>query len=226
MTPSMKIAHNGGVHWQVIGSGTMKRRRLALALLLLLFPLACGAASVRQLSVAELLAASEFVFEGRVVGRRAAVAETGKAIHTYVSFEVTDLIKGPVNTRTLELRFLGGRLGRRALVVSEMAAPGVGEQGIYFVERLSGEQVHPLTGWDQGRFPIQRDGLSGRRFVATGAGEPVFGLALDPALKGRGLSRGVAAGVETDMPDGVSAPLSPFLFKQLLRRGVEHGGQR
>ncbi len=204
----------------------MKWRRLVLVQFLLLVPLVCGAASVRQLSVSELLARSEFVFEGRVVGRRVVVAETGKAIHTYVSFEVTDHIKGAAETRTLELRFLGGRLGRRALVVSDMAAPGVGEEGIYFVERLSGEQVHPLAGWDQGRFPIQRDGLSGRRFVATGKGEPVFGLSLDPALEGRGLSRGVAAGVQTKTPDGISAPLSPSRFKQFLRRDLEQGGRR
>ena len=203
----------------------MKTRLFLLALLLLL-PLVCGAASVRQLSVAQLLAGSELVFEGRVVGQRVARAGTGKAIHTYVSFEVTDLIKGAAATRTLELRFLGGRIGDRALVVSDMAPPGVGEEGVYFVERLSGNRAHPLSGWEQGRFPIQPDALSGRRFVATVKGEPVFGLSLDPALEGRGLSLGVAAGVRTEPLDGLSAPLSPALFKQLLRRGLEQGERR
>jgi len=51
---------------------------------------------------------------------------------------------------TVQLGFMGGQSGDSVLKVYGMQMPEVGERGIYFVENLSVQQIHPLCGWQQG----------------------------------------------------------------------------
>jgi len=73
-------------------------------------------------------------------------------------------------------------------------------------------RVHPLLGWDQGRFRI---GGTGEPEVTTADGEPV--LALASAAEGRetGPSAGVARGVRRG--DAGSRGLAPSAFKARVR---------
>jgi hypothetical protein len=186
-------------------------RRLALALALAA-PLGAPAhaTSVRSLGIRELAAEAELVFEGRALASE--VRAEGDAIRTCVRFEVIEVLKGPAVASPLELCFAGGTLGARTRRVHGVRAPEPGERGIYFVHRLGAPRVHPLLGWDQGRFRV-REGDAPE--VTSAAGEPVE--ALEPAREGRALgpSEGVARGARLAPPGGRG--LDPDAFKLRLR---------
>ncbi|NJN45238.1 MAG: hypothetical protein HC808_00605, partial [Candidatus Competibacteraceae bacterium] len=52
------------------------------------------ASSVRQVSLNEMTAVCEFIFEGRVIGQQVRTDTDGGTIRTAVTFEVLEVIKG------------------------------------------------------------------------------------------------------------------------------------
>lgn len=147
----------------------------AVCVFLLLIPISFGnATSVREISMDEMLQQSQVVFEGTVTDIEAR-QNTQKRIHTYVTFEITDIIKGEYHGNTITLRFLGGTVGDVTMVVSDMRLPQQGERGIYFVESLERFQVNPLYGWSQGHFIVERDDTGNERVMTNGK-LPVTGV--------------------------------------------------
>jgi len=147
----------------------------AILIVLLLMPISFGnATSVREVSMDEMLQQSQFVFEGTVAAIEAR-ENSQKRIHTYVTFEITDIIKGEYRSNIITLRFLGGTVDDATMVVSDMRLPQKGEHGIYFVESLERFQVNPLYGWSQGHFIVERDGAGSQR-VMTNRKLPVTGV--------------------------------------------------
>jgi len=196
----------------------MTRRALPLGLLLAaLLALPAGATSVRSLGVRELAAQAGLVFEGRVLAGEVREGPRG-GLRTCLRFEVLDVLKGPPVASPLELCFAGGTRGGRSVRVEGMRHPRPGERGVYFVARSERGRVHPLLGWDQGRFLV-REGAA--PFVTSASGEPV--IALEPAQEGpaRGPSRGVARGARLGAPGGRG--LAPDAFKARLREILAEG---
>jgi hypothetical protein len=193
--------------------------RAALALAgALVVSAAASASSVRELDLRALLAGSELVFEGRVVSREAVLDPGTKAIHTIVRFEITRVLKGESPDATIDLRFLGGSVGRRSLVVSDLHLPEPDETGIYFVESKSRSQVHPFQGWSQGHFVVRRD-AKGRERVLSRAGVPITAVrAAPPAGQPRSLAPEVARGVTADPAAPLEAALELAPFEALLRQ--------
>jgi hypothetical protein len=147
----------------------------AILIVLLLMPISFGnATSVREVSMDEMLLQSQFVFEGTVTAIETRQNKQ-KRIHTYVTFEIIEIIKGEYPDNTITLRFLGGTVDDVTLVVSDMRLPQQGEHGIYFVESLQRFQVNPLYGWSQGHFIVERDGTGSER-VMTNTRLPVSGV--------------------------------------------------
>ncbi len=110
---------------------------------------AAHASTVREVDFAEAVNGSELVFEGVVVSKYTGISrETGQPF-TYFLFHIQEVIKGTYRDQTITLGYLGGPKDDRFLVVTGMKMPDVGESGIYFVESLSRQQVHPLYGWQQ-----------------------------------------------------------------------------
>jgi len=60
---------------------------------------------------------------------------------------------------------MGGRIGELTLEVSDMRMPEVGERGIYFVETLNEQQIHPLFGWQQGHYLVITNQQTGQEMV-------------------------------------------------------------
>lgn len=185
------------------------------------------ATTLVQLSFDDIVASSELVFEGRVVSVEA--RETGpRSIHTYVQFEILDVVKGDYTDSFLELRYLGGRVGNMQMEVTEMNVPEPGETGIYFVESLREMQVHPLVGWSQGHFLLRQD-ESGTSRVHTAADQPINSVVSDAAgtsTVARSIRRaapailghdGAALGVEIQALNDNSTPMSASAFKALVR---------
>jgi hypothetical protein len=131
-------------------------------------------------------------------------------IHTYVTFQVMDVIKGTRGNGTVTLRYLGGTVGDLSLHVSDLQLPPVGERGMYFVESLSVPKVHPLYGWDQGHFLIDNER------VLTRGRKSVVGFQAG-AGKTEGISDGVAAGLSIAESNAPELPVTVTGFKQRVR---------
>jgi len=180
------------------------------------------ASTVLEMSFGDVLGHAELVFEGRVSAVESRREDDGM-IHTFVRFEVLDVLKGEYAGATLELRFLGGTVGTARLDVTDMTLPEVAESGFYFVESLGTPQVNPLVGWSQGHFLIEPQ-AGGERGVLTANHEPV--LAVDAANAApvtaamNTFSKGVAKGVvvqESLSAQAASRPLTVDEFKRSVR---------
>jgi hypothetical protein len=189
----------------------------------------CSAAlatTLVQLSFDEVVASSELVFEGRVVSVEA--RETGpRSIHSFVTFEIMEIIKGDLIASTLELRYLGGRVGNRQMEVIDINVPVPGETGIYFVESMREMQIHPLVGWSQGHFLIRQDD-SGIHRIHSAGDRAIQTVASESAVVTRARRsappaplildhEGVARGVEIQVVTDNSIPMSASAFKALVR---------
>lgn len=203
-------------------------RFAAIWMILLLMPaFPAGATSVSEVTMDEMLQKSQFVFEGRVVAREAK-QNSQRRIHTYVTFEIMDVIKGEYTGGSITLRFLGGTVGDVTLAVSDMRLPQEGEHGIYFVESLERMQAHPLFGWSQGHYLVVRDAagiervMTNRRLPVTG----VKGAAPDQrTAKGREEPQAVSQGVPADLVVSQDAKKDKGLrideFKKALHEKME-----
>lgn len=95
----------------------------------------------------------------------------GAKIVTLVELEVIEVVAGtPPEKVTLEL--LGGKIGKEELRVVGMPQFEVGDEDILFV-RDNGRAVAPLYAMGHGRYAIEREAESGRKFVAREDGIPL-----------------------------------------------------
>jgi hypothetical protein len=181
------------------------------------------ATSVRQISMDEMLHDCQFVFEGTVLTLEAE-ENSQKRIHTYVTFEIQDIIKGEYSSNSITLSFLGGTVGDVTMGISDMKIPQVGERGIYFVESLERSQVHPLYGWSQGHFLVQPDDTGTDR-VMTSNEQPVTEAMKDIPVEQMNasqgtvplLSKGVARGITFAQKKNDNKGLTAEEFKKILR---------
>ena len=183
--------------------------------LLLLVNTAQGT-SVLGVSLEEMLNNSEFVFEGRVINVESRMTDSGSYIHTYVVFDIIEIIKGEYHNDTIELSFAGGTVNGITLSVGDMHLPEVGEKGVYFVESLSRTQVHPFYGWSQGHLLIIED-AAGIEKVTTQQKQPV--MMVEPVIKRsqQQLSSGIAAGLVLGEGNDSYEGMSKSQFVQQLR---------
>ena len=195
------------------------RSGLLLFVCLCLLALPARATTIVQLSFDEVVQEAQLVFEGRVTAVEA--KQTGpRAIHTIVRFEILELIKGDYLQNSIELSFLGGRVGETELRVSEMQVPQLGETGVYFVANPAQNMIHPLVGWSQGHY-LTRQPDSGSSQVTTARGQPVARIIdpeplIDPAPML--LEDGAAArGVQIQMLSNAQA-MSTSAFKAKVRQ--------
>lgn len=187
----------------------------------------CGSASATTLlsmSIDELTADAELIFEGEVLVHETLLDPANDMIYTYVTFAVRDVIKGTYPSSELELRFSGGSVNGETLAVSGLRLPEVGEQGIYFIESISRNLINPLLGWSQGHYLISE--TNGVRSVSTVNGQAITAVqstagvptSLRRARRLIGGSRDIADGVVSD-PDSptVEQPLTVEQFKSEIR---------
>ena len=148
---------------------TLKKNRYFIFFLAISFTLLSinqtKASVVLELSFDQVCQGSELIFEGRVISEDTRSSPTSGKPFTYFTFQIIDIIKGSYNNSTIELGYMGGQLGGSTLKVFDMKMPEIGERGIYFVENLSVQQIHPLCGWQQGHCLVVSDKQTGRDMV-------------------------------------------------------------
>lgn len=152
-----------------------------------------NAASVRQLSVDDLLQSAELVFEGNVIASESRFNETRTSINTYVTFEIIDVVNGNYPDETIELSFAGGAAQDLEMEISGMIYPQVGDSGIYFIEQIGKVFINPIVGWDQGHFLILKDEEGDER-MHTLSRAPIMDMN-NQAAPSQALSNGVAIGL-------------------------------
>lgn len=174
------------------------------------------ASSIKSVSVSEVANSSALIFEGRVTASRVVQQPGSRAIHTLITFEVLDVLKGDYAEPNIELSFLGGSKGEITMHVTELNRPGVGDRGIYFVENPNRSQVNPFYGWDQGHYKLKYQPDLGQMAVVTHSGKAIYGVD-DKVVAGvSALSHGVAQGVKLSATAD-DKPLTPAQFKQQVR---------
>ena len=200
---------------------TLPKRWLLVLFFIHLLPGITLASSVRQVTIKEMIEASDLVFEGRVARVESRSLPNPPRISTYVTFQVLDIIKGPYSGKKIQLSFLGGTIGDLSLVISDMHVPERGQKGVYFVESLTHRQVHPLYGWDQGHFLIKTD-RNGIDRIMTRNKRTIIALGPGEIRTMGALSSGVALGVSaSDEP--AEKGLTVGEFKRRLREMVRVG---
>jgi hypothetical protein len=154
------------------------------------------ATTIATVGIARMLSESELVFEGTVLEARAQVSAKSGWIHTFITFEIKEVIKGKFRRNRLTLRFAGGTVGDRSFKAHGLVMPQVGEHGVYFVETLSRQQVNPLFGWTQGHFLVNED-EEGNEIVQTRSRRNVTDMSFETKVEKMTVSTGTAAGVST-----------------------------
>ncbi len=159
----------GGVQSWMAATDPEKVYRLmknAFSLLVLFFMviLSAIATTIQKFTFEELVNLSELIIEGQV--ESVYPYNNGKFLYTRVLIKVNDVLKGNYIGEFVELEFLGGQEGGKALIVDGQDIPEVGEQGFYFIEDASTQAVNPLLGWSQGHFRIRSD-LKGNEYLET-----------------------------------------------------------
>jgi hypothetical protein len=181
---------------------------------------ATNATSVLAVSLVDMVQKSAFVFEGKVVKIETRKAYLNQLIHTYVTFEVIEAIKGSIDADSITLSFLGGAIGDTNLAVSEMQLPKQGEHGIYFVESLDRPQVNPLFGWSQGHYLVEKDD-TGKSRVLTNQRHSVIKIMGSAPGETVGFSKGVARGLTVSEKAAIRDAMSAKEFKDSLHMILE-----
>jgi hypothetical protein len=131
---------------------------IAALVILTAIPLAnVHASTVLSVGFDELAQRAELIFEGQVTSTETRRSVVNSAPMTYFTFQVIDVIKGVHSGEVIELGFAGGTIDGLTMEVSDMRMPEAGERGIYFVESVNAELVHPLYGWSQGHYLVTMD---------------------------------------------------------------------
>jgi hypothetical protein len=205
----------------------MRRTNTVILLLLLTWMPHVSASTVAQLSFEDVVADAALIFEGRVLAVESRETGAGR-IHTFVRFEVLDVLKGEHTAGEIELRYLGGQVGNRLLEVSHMQIPGQGETGFYFVESLAMNLVHPLVGWAQGHFLIEQ-ASAGEARVHTADNRPVFRISSpDPSTPAQpmAISQGTASGVQVIAPGVTDSAMTTEQFRSRVQDFAATQGAR
>ena len=137
----------------------------------------------------------------------------GVAIVTHVELEVIEVVAGTPPAKII-LELLGGRVGNEELSVEGMPRFHVGDEDILFVSG-NGRTICPLYGMMHGRYSVQKDPSTARRFVARSDGAPLRATAqIASPIADKGTaepSRRAAA---------VAAALDPAEFIRQIRSAV------
>lgn len=167
-------------------------------LVTLFFLLLCSnsvlATTIKAFSFDELVTQSNLIIQAKVIEVKA--IGSGYSIHTQVTFEILDVIKGNYSQANLTLSFAGGTLNNKVQKIVGLRYPKVNEEGIYFIRLSNTPSINPILGWDQGHYILQYDELTQTKYVLTSSGKTLTSISAK-ATKPRQISNGIANGVKT-----------------------------
>ena len=137
----------------------------------------------------------------------------GVTIVTHVELELIEVVAGTPPAKIV-LELLGGRVGDETLSVEGMPRFHVGDEDILFVSG-NGRTICPLYGMMHGRYSVQKDPATARRYVARSDGEP---LRTTAQIASPIAEKGTAE--PTRRAAAVAAALEPAEFIRQIRAAV------
>ena len=141
-----------------------------LCMLLLGFSAPAPGTTVLSLGIEELTQLSDAVFVGTVVGVEVRATSPNQLLCTFAQIDVEQTLKGEVSP-VVVVRQIGGRLGKKVVVVPGAPSFAEGERVLIFGARRGEEFL--VTGFYQGKYSIQMDASGRSMAIAQPAGEGV-----------------------------------------------------
>lgn len=199
-----------GVHAQAVNPFPASFLRCLFVALLTFLPRA-SAMSVRAPTFPELVAESSAIVRARVVqvASRRVESPQGDLIKTFVTFEVSQSLKG-TDTRKIVLAFVGGQVGLDRLEVPGMPQFQRDADEFLFISDQPG--ICPLVGAMHGRFRVVTDQKAGRPYIARDDRSALVHLG-DVALPMHG------SGIQAA---SIASALSPDAFAAAIAAEVAH----
>jgi hypothetical protein len=151
----------------------------AMALVMLLAS-AAAAGESRPLSIAQLAAGSNAIVIGEVEHVASGRDPVTDGIYTYVTLQVSEILKGSVGVGPITIKQLGGRLDNEGLMVPGQAQFVVGEQVLVFLEARPRDRTLYTSGLWQGKWSVAVDAVTNERIAFKR--EPDTGLATAGAM--------------------------------------------
>jgi hypothetical protein len=132
------------------------------------------ATSVIKFSDQGLVVISSRIIEGTVTSTHSEWNTDATQIHTIVTVDVKNVLKGPKpEGATLTLRLLGGRVGDDVMELVGAPVFQQGEEVILFFEK-GAPDLMPIAGLYQGKFTITTDPTGQRRIKENGEPAATF----------------------------------------------------
>src|SRR6267142_47424 len=103
---------------------------------------------------AQLVGFSDVILRGRVVRVASGADDRVGAIYTYVSIDVSEVLKGRLADSRVTIKLLGGRAGSTELRIAGQSEFAVGEDVLAFLEVRPRDRTLATTAAWQGKFTI------------------------------------------------------------------------
>lgn len=128
----------------------------------------------RQLDFSDVFERSDVAFVGRVTALSHEPHPAGRVVYTRVTFGVEDLLFDRTDSvgTSIELEFVGGRLGDRELRACGVPKFALGDEAVLFVHHDGQRRFNPIVA-STGHFELRKDEVTGRRY-ALNAGKGSF----------------------------------------------------
>lgn len=186
---------------------TATRMALLTAVLLLAGAMPGAATTLLRMNAGNLMDASELIFVGEVLDVTSAPVEDGSYAFTFVTFDVSETLKGQIDGTQLVLRFDGGQVEDRVIEYEGMPSFQPGQQVLLFVKG-NGTVGCPVLGWWQGRLDflpgpegaVLVDSSGG---IVTGVDQGEWQRVTRQQLQQRTRAERATPGVEVLWTDGV-----------------------
>jgi len=138
-------------------------RRILLAVLCGLGNISFAQAPV--LTLEQIVASSGFIFSGKVVNVWSEREVATGFIVTYSTVAIDESLRG-VNTGRFTFKQYGGSYKGLNVIVADMSYFAMGEEVVAFLYPLSKVGLTSPVGVAEGKWTIQRDPATGKKFVA------------------------------------------------------------
>ena len=128
---------------------------LTIVVAILALPLSTAASTGPRWSMRQLARFSDAIVVGRVASVTSGWDGAADTLYTYVSVDVSDVIKGGVRTGRVTIKQLGGESGPIGLHVFDQASFSSGEEVLLFLEMRPRDRTLYTAALAQGKWSMR-----------------------------------------------------------------------
>lgn len=110
---------------------------------------------------------SDVILEGKVVKQNSAWNQNKTRIHTEVTLEVDEYLKGNRGSKTLVVTTPGGEVGEVGELYSHMPSFSKDEEVLLFVKKDKQGESYKVTNGEEGKITLYRDKKTGEKITSS-----------------------------------------------------------